>query len=144
MDRPAPMSLKTSPIANLASNEVARHIANVAARMFATRGYDATSVRDIVEAAEIAKPTLYYYFGSKQGLAEALLTMPMTQLLEAVERVVASEATAAESGRKSSRPILPFAARMPIGRGLCTRCFLVQPERRCRPNWPNMAKRCTR
>ena len=57
---------------------MAAHIARVAARLFADRGYDATSVREIVEAAGVTKPTLYYHFGSKQGLAEALLTRPMT------------------------------------------------------------------
>ncbi len=58
--------------------EVARQIARVAARLFAERGYDATSVREIVEAAGVTKPTLYYHFGSKEGLAQALLTVPMT------------------------------------------------------------------
>ena len=63
------------------SGEVARHIARAAARLFAERGYDATSVREIVEAAGVTKPTLYYHFGSKQGLGEALLTRPMTEFL---------------------------------------------------------------
>ncbi len=58
--------------------EVARQVARVAARLFAERGYDATSVREIVEAAGVTKPTLYYHFGSKEGLAQALLTLPMT------------------------------------------------------------------
>jgi AcrR family transcriptional regulator len=58
--------------------EVARQIARAAARLFAERGYDATSVREIVEAAGVTKPTLYYHFGSKEGLAQALLTVPMT------------------------------------------------------------------
>jgi AcrR family transcriptional regulator len=48
---------------------VARQIARTAAKLFASRGYDATSIREIVEAAGVAKPTLYYYFGSKEGLA---------------------------------------------------------------------------
>ncbi len=58
--------------------EVAAEIARAAARLFAARGYDATPVREIVEAAGVTKPTLYYHFGSKQGLAEALLTRPLT------------------------------------------------------------------
>ena len=49
------------------------HIARVAARLFATQGYDATSVREIVEGAGVAKPTLYYYYRSKEGLAKALV-----------------------------------------------------------------------
>ncbi|HEX8203216.1 MAG TPA: TetR/AcrR family transcriptional regulator [Isosphaeraceae bacterium] len=58
----------------------ARHIARVAARLFAGRGYDATPVRAIAEAAGVTKPTLYYHFGSKEGLAQALLTVPMARL----------------------------------------------------------------
>jgi TetR/AcrR family transcriptional regulator len=67
-----------------ASGEAVAHISRVAARLFAERGYDATSVREIVEAAGVTKPTLYYHFGSKQGLAEALLTKPMTEFIESL------------------------------------------------------------
>jgi len=37
----------------------------------ATKGYQATSTREIVEAAGVTKPMLYYYFGSKEGLCKA-------------------------------------------------------------------------
>src|SRR5438874_3260915 len=70
------------------SGLVARHIAQVAARLFAAKGYDATPVREIVEAAGVTKPTLYYHFGSKEGLAQALLTVPLTGLLEALGAIV--------------------------------------------------------
>src|SRR5690348_9681797 len=71
---------------------VARHIARSAARLFAERGYDATSVREIVEAAGVAKPTLYYYFRSKEGLAQALLTVPLSGLVMALRNLVTTEA----------------------------------------------------
>src|SRR4051812_12422707 len=70
-------------------NSAARDIARVAAKLFATQGYEATSVRMIVEAAGVTKPTLYYYFGSKEGLAQALLTMPMTVLAERMRAILA-------------------------------------------------------
>ena len=70
----------SAPPDPLESGGMAQHIGRVAARLFATRGYDATPVRAIVEAAGITKPTLYYHFGSKEGLAQALLTVPLTQL----------------------------------------------------------------
>ncbi len=69
---------------------MARHIARAAARLFAERGYDATSVREIVEAAGVAKPTLYYYFRSKEGLAQALLSVPLTNLVAEVRKIVTS------------------------------------------------------
>ena len=68
--------------------EAASHIARVAARLFAERGYDATSVREIVEAAGVTKPTLYYHFGSKQGLAETLLTRPMTEFIASLRSLL--------------------------------------------------------
>ncbi len=85
-----------SPIAAPAAaqrelNAVARHIARSAAKLFAERGYDATSVREIVEAAGVAKPTLYYYFRSKEGLAQALVTVPLAGLVATLRQLVTTE-----------------------------------------------------
>lgn len=62
----------------------AREIARIAARLFAERGYDATPVRAIAEAAGVTCPTLYYHFGSKEGLAHALITRPLGELVERI------------------------------------------------------------
>ena len=43
-----------------------------AAGAFAARGYEGVGVQDLCEAAGITKPTLYYHFGSKEGLLAAL------------------------------------------------------------------------
>lgn len=62
---------------------------NSALTLFYESGYDAVGVQQIVDSAGVSKPTLYYYFGSKQGLLEALLNehfQPMEQkLIEASE-----------------------------------------------------------
>ena len=44
-----------------------------AIELFNRKGYPATTVREIVEAAGVTKPVLYYYFGSKEGIYLALL-----------------------------------------------------------------------
>jgi TetR/AcrR family transcriptional regulator len=46
---------------------------DAAVTLFATRGYAATSTREIVEAAGVTKPALYYYFDSKEGIFRAIL-----------------------------------------------------------------------
>ncbi|MDB6029056.1 MAG: transcriptional regulator, TetR family [Verrucomicrobiales bacterium] len=48
-------------------------ILKVALRQFADQGYAATSVQDIVDAAKVTKPTLYYYFKNKAALYQALV-----------------------------------------------------------------------
>ena len=60
-----------------------------ALQLFASRGYDAVGVQEIVEAAGIAKPTLYHYFGSKHGLLDTLLTEYFTRLYKAIEPAAA-------------------------------------------------------
>ncbi|MBI4664256.1 MAG: TetR/AcrR family transcriptional regulator [Verrucomicrobia bacterium] len=50
-----------------------QQILRAALKKFAACGYAGTSVQDIVDAAEVTKPTLYYYFPNKAGLYQALL-----------------------------------------------------------------------
>lgn len=47
----------------------AERILSTALDLFAIKGYDATAVREICEAAGITKPTLYHFFGSKDGVS---------------------------------------------------------------------------
>ncbi|MFE7133598.1 TetR/AcrR family transcriptional regulator [Streptomyces sp. NPDC057638] len=47
---------------------VPRRLLSAATRLFAERGYDRTSVQEIVEAAGVTKGALYHYFGSKEDL----------------------------------------------------------------------------
>ncbi|MEW6258932.1 MAG: TetR/AcrR family transcriptional regulator [Thermodesulfobacteriota bacterium] len=49
-------------------NENKDLILDAAARLFSQKGYAGTSIREIVEAAGITKPTLYYYFRNKEEL----------------------------------------------------------------------------
>jgi len=48
-------------------------ILSCALQLFSAKGYDAVSINDIVDMAGITKPTLYYFFGNKEGLFKELL-----------------------------------------------------------------------
>lgn len=50
--------------------------------LFAARGYDAVGVQELCEAGEVSKPTLYYYFGSKSGVLDAVLERYAGPLVE--------------------------------------------------------------
>lgn len=41
--------------------------------LFALRGYEAVGVQEICESAGITKPTLYHWFGSKNGILNAIV-----------------------------------------------------------------------
>ena len=53
-----------------------------AARVFAERGYDQTSVPELAEALGLAAGSLYHYFGSKEQLLRAICDQLMDPLLE--------------------------------------------------------------
>lgn len=42
--------------------------------LFYQKGYDAVGIQEICQASGVTKPTLYYYFGSKYGLLQTLLS----------------------------------------------------------------------
>jgi len=53
-------------------NEKQIQIIEVAEKLFADKGFDGTSVRDIAEEADVNVAMISYYFGSKEKLLESL------------------------------------------------------------------------
>jgi len=64
--------------------------------LFARKGYHATSVREIVEAAGVTKPVLYYWFRSKEGVFHALMELAVAAHREVIAEVRAHGGGAAE------------------------------------------------
>jgi len=53
-------------------HETAEKILQVASRMFAEKGFSNVSVRDICRETGTTAPVIYYYFGNKKGLFDAV------------------------------------------------------------------------
>jgi AcrR family transcriptional regulator len=66
-----------------------RRILGVALELFAVKGYAGTSIRDITEGMGLTKASLYYHFGSKEEILEAVtapLKADFESLLELAKR----------------------------------------------------------
>jgi len=70
-----------------------------AARVFAERGYDQTSVPELAEALGLAAGSLYHYFGGKEQLLRAICDQLMDPLLEQAEALLAEPREPAEELR---------------------------------------------
>jgi len=57
---------------NMNYSEKQLQIIGTAERLFSTKGFDGTSVRDIADEAGVNIAMISYYFGSKEKLMEAL------------------------------------------------------------------------
>ncbi len=61
-------------------NESVRHrLLAAATDLFTQKGYAATTVREIVGAAGVTKPVLYYYFRNKEGIYLELMREAFAQ-----------------------------------------------------------------
>ncbi len=62
----------------------------VARRIFAERGFQATTMDDIAKEAGFTKPILYQYFESKTDLYREIVTQTAQKLLESLDAAVSS------------------------------------------------------
>lgn len=66
-------------------NKTKRKIFETSMRLFAEKGYDATSIEDITATVGVAKGTLYYHFSSKEEIFNFLIEEGVKLLQNSVE-----------------------------------------------------------
>jgi TetR/AcrR family transcriptional regulator, cholesterol catabolism regulator len=74
-------------------------VVSAAARLFAERGFHATSMADLVDATGLTAGGLYHYIGSKDELLVRICEQLMDPLLERVGAIVASDLAAEDQLR---------------------------------------------
>jgi AcrR family transcriptional regulator len=62
-------------------------ILDAAGMLFNQKGYDATSISDIIENVGVARATVYYHFKSKEDILDALLERTATEFLSAAIKI---------------------------------------------------------
>ncbi|PWW00269.1 TetR family transcriptional regulator [Hoeflea marina] len=67
-----------------------RRILEAATTLFRVQGYDSARIEDIAELAEVSVGTLYNYYENKGDILVATVSMEVTEVLEAGDRIVAS------------------------------------------------------
>lgn len=90
------------------SSHVREQLLQAALKQFAAKGYAGTSIQDIVGNAGVAKPTLYYYFGSKAGLYRALVSRACDEQLRVLQEAASGENIFAGQLRKLVRATFKF------------------------------------
>ena len=82
-----------------------QELIDVASALFAERGYEADSVRDILNVVDGAPGMFYYYFKSKQDIYIAAMEQYITQRLERKCKIIEDET-------------VPFDEKLPIFRSM--------------------------
>lgn len=76
------------PSATIDGRTVPERLIEVALRLFADRGFEGTSVQDVVSAAGVTKGAMYYYFDSKDDLLAEIYARVLREQMERLESFV--------------------------------------------------------
>ena len=68
-----------------------KELLKIAYGMFLTQGYENTRVDEIIEEAQIAKGTYYYYFESKEQMLEEVIDMMIDSETERAKQIIATD-----------------------------------------------------
>lgn len=109
-----------------------QRLLEVALEQFAHRGYDATGVQDVVEAAGVTKPTLYHYYGSKRGLLEALVQDQSAEFLAELRSAATYAGDLPLTLMRLVSTFLTFAGRRPDFYRLHMMLYFLPPEHEAR------------
>ena len=99
-----------------------QELLQIAYRMFISRGYESTSVDEIIEEAGIAKGTFYYYYETKEQLLEEVIGMMIDRETEAAGQVLKAEIPIPQKIVGIISSLRPAKEEMPIEGAL------MQPE----------------
>jgi AcrR family transcriptional regulator len=78
----------------------------VATRMFAEKGFENTSVQEIVNAAGVTKGAMYHYFGSKDDLLYEIYHRLLGLQMSRLEQIAGGPGTAEERLRAAAVDVL--------------------------------------
>lgn len=103
-------------------------ILDIAMKLFSDKGYDGTGIQEIVDKSEITKPTLYYYFGSKEGILKAIFQKYYDPFLESLERVCDIKNDITLSITEVFRAFFAYAQENPVFFRLSSSATYVQKD----------------
>jgi AcrR family transcriptional regulator len=86
--------------------EVQRRILDAAVALFAEQGFDATSVQQVVERAEVTKGALYHYFRAKDDLLYEIYHELISEQLAGLDRIAAAGLAPADALREIIRDLV--------------------------------------
>jgi AcrR family transcriptional regulator len=103
----------------------ADRLLEAAARHFGAKGYEGTSVREILRDAGVGPTVLYYHFRSKEGLYAAALRRTAAYYEAALERAAAGDDPVAERIGRACRVHVDWKSPVDPGRLFATLTALV-------------------
>ncbi|MBI2433817.1 MAG: TetR/AcrR family transcriptional regulator [Candidatus Hydrogenedentes bacterium] len=109
-------------------NEAESKLLESALTLFSEKGYEGTSIREIIEGAGVTRPVLYYYFENKEDLFRRLVEIKFTEFTNQIEAIKSSVPTCADRLKAIIRKEFVIAERSPETVRLILQVFFSLPQ----------------
>lgn len=73
-----------TPRLRMTGTQRRQQLIEIGRALFAERGYEATSIEEIAQRAQVSKPVVYEHFGGKEGLYAVVVDREMSMLLDMI------------------------------------------------------------
>lgn len=108
-------------------NEAESKLLESALALFAEKGYEGTSIREIIEGAGVTRPVLYYYFENKEDLFKRLVEVKFGELVGQIEDIKLNTPGCALRLKKIIRVAFHLAETQPEAVSLILQVFFSPP-----------------
>ena len=98
----------------MTGRERREQLLEVGRALFAEKGYEATSVEEISQRADVSKPIVYEHFGGKEGLYAVVVDREVQQLLDRITNSLDAEHPRAKL-EQAARAFLGYVEEEPDG-----------------------------
>lgn len=90
--------------------DIQREILTNAARVFGSKGYERSSISDLIEACDLSRGALYHYFQSKEAILFAMLDAHVRGLLDRLESAFAQGGAPVEQLARAIETMVEYNA----------------------------------
>jgi AcrR family transcriptional regulator len=109
-------------------NEAETRLLESALTLFSDKGYEGTSIREIIEGAGVTRPVLYYYFENKEDLFRRLVETKFAELTAQIEAIKAETPSCAGRLKGVIRASFHLAEENPEAVRLILQVFFSPPQ----------------
>ncbi len=110
------------------TNEAEARLLESALNLFAEKGYEGTSIREIIEGAGVTRPVLYYYFHNKEDVFRRLVQPLFTELIQTISEIPNHYAETVGRLKAIMRLAFATAERNPLSIRLILQMYFSPPQ----------------
>ncbi|HOH42324.1 MAG TPA: TetR/AcrR family transcriptional regulator [Candidatus Hydrogenedentes bacterium] len=110
------------------TNEAETRLLESALQLFSEKGYEGTSIREIIEGAGVTRPVLHYYFTNKEDLFRKLLEPALAKYTRTLADIRENYSDAVGRLKAIARATFRFAEENPQAVRLVLQLYFAPPK----------------